>query len=149
MASIEKDAQGFRVRFQDLQKRRQTIRLSGLNEKQANQVARHIEEILNWRRARIELCQVDWRRSFETRGLSADSVGEFGRGQQGTRSPMGGRSQPDDGRSRMPADRYLPGLWIRAGNGPGALRGMRRASGRRHQGRSADTAVKVVKMSGR
>ena len=55
MASVENDNQGFRVRFQDLQKKRQTIRLSRLNQKQAEQVARHVEELLNWKRSGLTL----------------------------------------------------------------------------------------------
>lgn len=45
MASVEKDAKGYRVRFMDPTGNRKTVRLGGMNKTDAGKIARYIEDI--------------------------------------------------------------------------------------------------------
>ena len=55
MASIEKDAKGYRVRFIDHNGTRKTIRVSGLNKGNSEKVARHVQELVVWRKSGLTL----------------------------------------------------------------------------------------------
>ena len=55
MATVEKDGQGYRVRFIDHNKKRKTIRLSGINKANARTVAHHVQELVNWRKSGLTL----------------------------------------------------------------------------------------------
>ncbi len=55
MASVEKDSKGYRVRFIDHEGSRKAIRLSGLNKTNAEKIARHIEELVAWRKSGLSL----------------------------------------------------------------------------------------------
>ena len=55
MASIEKDSKGYRVRFIDHNKKRKTIRLSGINKANAQTVAHHVQQLVNWRKSGLAL----------------------------------------------------------------------------------------------
>jgi integrase len=55
MASVEKDGQGYRVRFIDHNKERKTIRLSGINKANATTVAHHVQQLVNWRKSGLNL----------------------------------------------------------------------------------------------
>ena len=55
MASVEKDGQGYRVRFIDHNKERKTIRLSGINKANATTIAHHVQELVNWRKSGLNL----------------------------------------------------------------------------------------------
>ena len=62
MASIEKDSKGYRVRFIDQNKKRKTIRLSGINKANAQTVAHHVQQLVNWRKSGLTLDSqtADW-----------------------------------------------------------------------------------------
>ena len=55
MASVEKDGQGYRVRFIDHNKERKTIRLSGINKANATTVAHHVQQLVNWKKSGLNL----------------------------------------------------------------------------------------------
>lgn len=55
MASVEKDGQGYRVRFIDHNKTRKAIRLGNLNKSSAEKIARYIEELVSWRKSGLAL----------------------------------------------------------------------------------------------
>ena len=55
MASVEKDGQGYRVRFIDHEGTRKAIRLSGINKSNAEKVARHVQELVVWRKSGLTL----------------------------------------------------------------------------------------------
>ena len=62
MASVEKDGQGYRVRFIDHNKERKTIRLSGINKANAQTVAHHVQQLVNWKKSGLALDSqtADW-----------------------------------------------------------------------------------------
>ena len=55
MASVEKDGQGYRVRFIDHNKERKAIRLGGMNKTNAGKIAGHIDELVSWRKSGLTL----------------------------------------------------------------------------------------------
>jgi len=55
MASVEKDGQGYRVRFIDHDGTRKAIRLSGINKSNAGKIARHVQELVVWRKSGLTL----------------------------------------------------------------------------------------------
>ena len=55
MASIEKDGQGYRIRFIDHNGTRKAIRLSGMNKTATEKIARYVEELVAWRKSGLSL----------------------------------------------------------------------------------------------
>ena len=55
MASVEKDGQGYRIRFIDHEGTRKAIRLGGMNKTDARKIANHIGEIVVWRKSGLTL----------------------------------------------------------------------------------------------
>lgn len=55
MASVEKDGQGYRVRFIDHNKERKAIRLTGINKPNAQTVAHHVQQLVNWKKSGLTL----------------------------------------------------------------------------------------------
>ena len=55
MASVEKDGQGYRIRFIDRDGTRKAIRLGSMNKTNASKVAVHIEELISWRKSGLTL----------------------------------------------------------------------------------------------
>ncbi len=62
MASVEKDGQGYRVRFIDHNKERKTIRLTGINKANAQTIAHHVQQLVNWKKTGLTLDSqtADW-----------------------------------------------------------------------------------------
>jgi integrase len=62
MASVEKDGQGYRVRFIDHNKERKAIRLTGINKANAQTVAHHVQQLVNWKKSGLTLDSqtADW-----------------------------------------------------------------------------------------
>ncbi len=55
MASVEKDGQGYRVRFIDHNGIRKAIRLGGIKKNNAQTIARHVQELVVWRKSGLTL----------------------------------------------------------------------------------------------
>lgn len=55
MASVEKDSKGYRVRFIDYNGQRRAIRLSGINKSNTQKIARHIDELVVWKKSGLTL----------------------------------------------------------------------------------------------
>ena len=55
MASVEKDGQGYRIRFIDHNGTRKAIRLSGMNKTATEKIARYVEELVAWRKSGLSL----------------------------------------------------------------------------------------------
>lgn len=55
MASVEKDSKGYRVRFNDEDGNRKTIRLSGLNKAGAEKIARYVESLIASQRSGLPM----------------------------------------------------------------------------------------------
>jgi len=55
MASVEKDGQGYRIRLIDHEGTRKAIRLSGMNKANTEKIARHVEELVAWRKSGLSL----------------------------------------------------------------------------------------------
>jgi len=55
MASVEKDSKGYRVRFIDHNGQRRAIRLSGINKSNTQKIARHIDELVVWKKSGMTL----------------------------------------------------------------------------------------------
>lgn len=55
MASVEKDGQGYRIRFIDHNRQRRAVRLGGMNKANVEKIARHIEELVSWRKSGLTL----------------------------------------------------------------------------------------------
>ena len=55
MASVEKDGQGHRIRFIDHEGNRKAIRLGGMNKSNSEKIARHVEELVAWRKSGLSL----------------------------------------------------------------------------------------------
>jgi len=51
MASVEKDSKGYRIRFIDHEGNRKAIRLGGMNKTNSEKIARHVEELVAWRKS--------------------------------------------------------------------------------------------------
>jgi integrase len=62
IASVEKDGQGYRVRFIDHNKERKAIRLTGINKSNAQTVAHHVQQLVNWKKSGLALDSqtADW-----------------------------------------------------------------------------------------
>ena len=62
MASVEKDGQGYRVRFIDHNKERKAIRLTGINKANAQTIAHHVQQLVNWKKTGLTLDSqtADW-----------------------------------------------------------------------------------------
>jgi len=55
MASVEKDSKGYRIRFIDHEGNRKAIRLGGMNKTNTEKIARHVEELVAWRKSGLSL----------------------------------------------------------------------------------------------